>query len=413
MQETVYSGIFYYLGEFRELEVLVRDGRIERVGMDIRGFPVKRLPGAVLPAGTDIHVHFRDPGETEKEDFETGSLSAIYGGTTTVFDMPNNAVPVDNYEVFREKLARVRGRSYADFGLYTMFTGSNEEVISRETSGIKVFMGGSTNSVVVPEIDERKARALDSFNVPVAFHAEDQGCLAAHQVEARDTREYNRSRPLECEVAAGKAVDSLKIRKRVVAHMTYPYLSAESSVVREVTPHHLLLHDSMGLGPLGKVNPPLRDKPTVEANLEAYLRGYYTVLSSDHAPHTQEDKEEFEYARAGIVGVETRIPLMLALVKKKVLDMKVLIETACSNPAEVMGIRKGRIDVGYYADFMCVDLNSMRRVNEERLHSKNPWTPFNGFDAVFPETVIMRGQTVLDRYEAIEEPLGEFVRDLK
>ncbi len=79
-----------------------------------------------------------------------------------------------------------------------------------------------------------------------------------------------------------------------------------------------------------------------------------------------------------------------------------------------MGIRKGRIDVGYYADFMCVDLNSMRRVNEERLHSKNPWTPFNGFDAVFPETVIMRGQTVLDRYEAIEEPpLGEFVRDLK
>lgn len=160
MQETVYSGIFYYLGEFRELEVLVRDGRIERVGMDIRGFPVKRLPpGAVLPAGTDIHVHFRDPGETEKEDFETGSLSAIYGGTTTVFDMPNNAVPVDNYEVFREKLARVRGgRSYADFGLYTMFTGSNEEVISRETSGIKVFMGGSTNSVVVPEIDERKAR---------------------------------------------------------------------------------------------------------------------------------------------------------------------------------------------------------------------------------------------------------------
>ncbi len=113
-------------------------------------------------------------------------------------------------------------------------------------------------------------------------------------------------------MAAGKAVDSLKIRKRVVAHMTYPYLSAESSVVREVTPHHLLLHDSMGLGgPLGKVNPPLRDKPTVEANLEAYLRGgYYTVLSSDHAPpHTQEDKEEFEYARAGIVGgVETRIP---------------------------------------------------------------------------------------------------------
>ncbi len=92
---------------------------------------------AVIPAGTDIHVHFRDPGETEKEDFRTGTISAIAGGTTTIFDMPNNKIKIDNYSAYRDKLEIVRRKAYSDFGLYSMFTGNNLDIIDKDSSGIK------------------------------------------------------------------------------------------------------------------------------------------------------------------------------------------------------------------------------------------------------------------------------------
>ncbi|EQB67395.1 MAG: dihydroorotase [Thermoplasmatales archaeon E-plasma] len=152
--ELYFHGKFYRNGIFDDLYIGVNNGKICEISKFRNNTRVVELENAVFSASTDIHVHFRDPGETEKEDFSTGSMSAIFGGTTTVFDMPNNTVPVVDYEVYENKRNSLRGRSFCDYGLYTMFNGVNANIIHEESAGIKIYMGESTNAKGVEDIDE-------------------------------------------------------------------------------------------------------------------------------------------------------------------------------------------------------------------------------------------------------------------
>lgn len=415
MTDIIFSGRFYYEGSFRQLMVGVKDGIITEVGQDLRGAPMKELDGGIVPASTDTHVHFRDPGETKKEDFVTGSTSAIYGGTTTVFDMPNNRTPIDDYNKFADKLAAVKGRAYCDYGLYSLFTGKNSKYIHKKSSGIKIYLGGSTNSTAAEILDEEEVSAIENMKIPVYFHAESEPCLRKSKIDASNLREYNLSRPPECEKEAIKSVSEVKLSRKVATHIS-SYSSINEitgrNFITEVTPHHLLLDDSMDLGSYGKVNPPLRDKETKEALLSAYLSGRIDNVSSDHAPHTEADKEEFAYSKAGIIGVETRVPLLLALVQKKILDFDLFYRTAIASPANTFGIRKGKIEKGYYADFFTFRLSDVSKLNENKLHSKLTISPFNGFPAIFPDNVIMRGIFALEKGEIIMDKTGRFVGDL-
>ncbi|BAB59412.1 dihydroorotase [Thermoplasma volcanium GSS1] len=405
--DRAFCGNFYYNGKFDYLEVTVKDGVIESIKKDAGNIARSYLPGAVLPAATDIHVHFRTPGETDKEDFSTGSLSAIFGGTTLVMDMPNNIIPIKDYNAFSDKLGVINGTSYSDFALYSMETGSNSLIVDSRSIGLKVYLGGSTNAAGTMAIPDQEAEMINEKGFTVIFHGELEECLRKHQSETKNLREHNLSRPIECELAAAGYVGSLNLKSKIMAHVSSPEVSGD--FLREVTPHHLLLNDEMPLGSIGKVNPPLRDRNTQERLLYAYISGQFDILSSDHAPHTEKDKAEFEYAKSGIIGVETRIPLMLALVKKKILFLDVLYKTGIERPPSIFGIRKGKIEVGYDADFMCVDFTNEKKVNEDRLHSKLPRSPFNGMDAIFPSHVVMRGEVVIDNYEEISDPLGRFV----
>ena len=414
--DTIYSGRFYFQDEFRELEVAVTDGVISHIGKAITGAPVTKLEGAVIPAGTDIHVHFRDPGETDKEDFSTGSLSAIYGGTTTVYDMPNNLVPVSDYSVFQDKLSSVSSRSYCDFGLYSLYNGKNADLISPKSSGIKIFLGGSTNSTAVDQISESDLKLLDSMNVPVVFHGEDAACLRANFIpEEHSLMDHDRARPEQCELTSAEVISRLPLKKKIMAHISTPESlpKLNGRATAEVTPHHILLNNEMELGSWGKVNPPLRSRDTQRKLMDSYFRGSFDILSSDHAPHTEHEKEEFFQASAGIIGVETRIPLMLALVANKTIPFNLVYRTAIANPAAAMGIRKGMIQLGYFADFMAVKFSETRRINQDRLHSKTPISPFNGFQAVFPHSVVMRGEVILEGNEFVGERNGKFVENLK
>lgn len=414
--DTIYSGRFYFQGEFKDLEVAVTDGIISHIGKAITGAPVIKLEGAVIPAGTDIHVHFRDPGETDKEDFSTGSLSAIYGGTTTVYDMPNNLVPVSDYSVFQDKLSSVSSRSYCDFGLYSLYNGRNADLISPKSSGIKIFLGGSTNSTAVDQISDSDLRIIDSMNVPVIFHGEDAACLKANFIpEELSLMDHDRARPEQCEVTSAEVIAGLPLKKKIMAHISTPESLAriKGKAMAEVTPHHIFLNNEKDLGSWGKVNPPLRSRETQLKVMESYFSGSFDILSSDHAPHTEHEKEEFFQASAGIIGVETRIPLMLALVANKTISLNLVYRTAIANPAAAMGIRKGMIQLGYFADFMAVRFSETTRVNQDRLHSKTPISPFNGFQAVFPHSVVMRGDLVLENNEFVGERNGKFVGNLK
>lgn len=414
--ELVISGNFFVDSRFVQLEIGVSKGVIDAVGRNVSGERHMRMSGPILPAGTDIHVHFRDPGETEKEDFRSGTISALFGGTTSIFDMPNNKVPIDNISSFQEKLSVVSPKAYCDFGLYSLFNGSNIADIDQRSSGIKIFLGGSTNSTGLSRISDADAKSMNDLNLPVVFHAENQECLNGYRIAYPETlRDHNRARPEECENIAIESVNGFKIDRKIGAHLSSPRSLelAGTGVIREVTPHHMLLNDEMELGSWGKVNPPLRSKNVMNELFQLYRNGKFDIISSDHAPHTEYEKQEFSHAASGIIGVETRIPLLLGLLSKRLLDINTLVQTAIVRPAEVMSIRKGKIAVGYFADLMNFDLGDLGRVNESKLHSKTKISPFNGFDAIFPRNVMMCGELVIEDHELIEDHLGRFVNDLK
>ncbi len=412
MTETaVFSGKFYRNGNFEDLTIEVEDGIITNISRFRKGIPSKQLENAILPGFTDIHVHFRDPGETEKEDFITGSMSSVFGGTTTVFDMPNNASPITDYNRYDSKKASLKGRSYADYGLYSMYTGKNGNIISGESAALKIYMGGSTNSTGA-QIDYEKDSFLEEFKKMIVFHGEMQDCLNKGVLpEIHTLQDHSISRGIECERESADIIGKMKSSNMVMAHVSdwNNIPAGKKGFAAEMTPHHMLLHTEMNLGAWGKVNPPIRERNIMELNRQAFLDGKVDILSSDHAPHTENDKESIEYGKSGIIGVETRIPLFLALVYKKILPLETLVRTGAVNPAEKTGIRKGRIEKGYAADFCAVKFSDMKRINQERLHSKNPFSPFHGFDAVFPQDVFVGGVQVISHGELVEARTGKYL----
>lgn len=404
------TGLFYYQGNFRRLEIEIADGKISRISKALGKSKMDSVFGAIFPGSIDPHVHFRDPGETWKEDFHTGSMAAVYGGATAVIDMPNNRIPIDNYSAYMDKLGTVRNKSYVDFGLASMFTGSNSNILHKESLLIKIYMGGSTNSVAVGEISAKEAEALKQLKSPKVFHLEDGKCLAEHAGQEDSLQDHDMRRPVECEQNAFSIVGKIDLGTKVAAHCSlYQETMTGGFDFLEVTPHHMLLNSNMSLGTEGKVNPPLRSKDIQENVLKAYISGKFSFVGSDHAPHTDEEKQEFNEAKSGIIGVETRLPLMAALVSKKILSMDVFVKTNFENAAGVYGMRKGRIEIGYDADFVAFDLSNIRRLNENRLHSKRTVSPFNGFDVVFPSDVFIRGRKVVDKYELIDDTSGKYM----
>lgn len=412
--DVIYSGRFYFRGEFQELEIGIGNGRIEKIGKSLSGAQKKKIWKAVIPSGFDTHVHFRDPGESESEDFSTGSQSALFGGTTTILDMPNNLIPIKDYERYRNKLSLAQGKSHCDFGIFSLFDGQNLDIIDQDSCGLKIFLGGSTNSIPISG-SGNALKLLSGYRKPVVFHGEDAGCLLRHAMpEVKNLKDHDRLRPEECEVASSETISSSPCPNPVMTHISTPKSleKLSSRVFKEVTPHHIMLNNDMELGSYGKCNPPLRSRETQEKLLQYFLDGKIDCLSSDHAPHTEEKKGEFQFASSGIIGVETRVPIMLALVSSKILPLDLFLKTCSENPARKYGIKKGLIEEGYFADFMSYDPSGMKRINQERLHSKNPITPFNNFNAIFPENVYLRGVEVIEGGELIDDPAGMSTSDL-
>lgn len=416
MTDVAISGRFYYGGKFTDLTVGVTNGIITDIKKNLKAQVHYTVEGGIFPGSTDTHVHFRDPGETSKEDFSTGSMAAVYGGTTTVLDMPNNRTPIRDYNTYSDKKAAIKGRSYCDYGLYSLFTGDNADILSEESSGLKIYLGGSTNSTGIGSITEEQLGKLKEAGFRIVFHAESEECLSRNRRDVFSLYDHDMSRPSECEKNAVDYISAMKYPLKTVTHLSsitsLPSPEKKDFTI-EVTPHHLLLNQTMDLGPKGKVNPPLRSQETQLNLLQAFVDGKIDSVSSDHAPHTEADKDEFQYAKSGIIGVETRVPLLLALVKKGILPMDVFYRTVIENPSRHFGIKKGSIAVGYAADFFSVKLSDMKRVNENRLHSKNSFSPFDGFDAIFPESVFIRGNPVLEDGEILSDRQGDYLNDLK
>jgi dihydroorotase len=409
----VVRGRVFRRGRLEPLSLGIDEGRIVSVRKVLRGDEeVDYGDALILPGGIDLHVHLRDPGDEDAEDFASGTLSAALGGVTTVLDMPNNAPPVTTREALREKAARAAGRAHVDYGLYGAPRSATGAARLADATAFKVYMAETTGGLAVDldQVGELLEAGADLGKL-VVVHAEDP--REFRRAPATTLGEHEAGRPKAAEVSALKALGGLRAGGRLhVAHVT----SAEAlaavphGATTEATPHHLLLDLSKALGAFGKVNPPLRRADDREALWHAFLEGRIDAVASDHAPHTREAKEgPFAEAPAGVPGVGTALPILMRIVKAGDLPLERFVAATASRPAAILGLEKGELDVGRDADLLVVDPRRVQRVTAKRVRSKCGWTPFEGFDGCFPQAVYVRGEPVVEDGEPSAEGAGHLI----
>lgn len=412
--ELVIEGRAFVKGRLSDWCIGIEGGKIVELGKNLRG-EVKIDYGhmLVLPAAIDPHVHLRDPGLTTKEDFSTGTLAAAFGGVGCVLDMPNTLPPTTSPENLREKKRAIANKAWVDYGLFGgCVPGSKLEEMAPHVVGYKIYMGSSTGKLLVTGDRDlaRIDKAVRSTGKVLSVHAEEEALLG-QELES-DLADHLRNRPFKAEVAAIERLSSLGCRINVCHLSSAAGLNAISDrpFTKEVAAHHMFLDRDDGRGAFAKVNPPLRTKDDRLALLQAFVDGRIDMLGSDHAPHTIEEKaQEFSIAPSGMPGVETQVPLMLAMVKKGVVPLDVLVRAMAERPAEVFSLNKGRIEVGREADLMIVDTRAMAGIKVNNLHSKCGWTLYEGKDAIFPHATYVRGMKVVDEGAIAGERKGRDV----
>ncbi|KAF5055092.1 Dihydroorotase [anaerobic digester metagenome] len=354
----------------------------------------------VLPGALDMHVHMRGGPQSHKEDWETGSKSALAGGVTVVVDQPNTDPPLDSVERFLARVEDGKRRALCGFAVNAAVTpeADLEGLFAAGAMAFgETFVAASSYGEALDEGDLTSAlRRINALSGCATLHLEEPAPGAPCTLE-----EHDRLRPLEGEWHALKRVLSLSPPGMHLhcCHLTSPEAirgARAAGATVEVTPHHLLL-DLGKFAPgdaRGRVNPPLRP-PLASAALWNAL-GLVDVVASDHAPHTFDEKAvPFHDAPSGLPGVETMMPLLVARVRAGALSIERLIDLTVTGPARILGIPPAGFTRGNRADFALYPLGETP-VDAARLHSRCGWTPYDGMPAVFPEQVVMNGELVYE-----------------
>jgi len=411
------EGTLYRNSAFEQGCLGVENGKIVAIKKILKADRHLNVGGSLLlPAGIDMHVHFRDPGFTAKENFSTGSLSAAFGGISCVCDMPNTDPQTSTVEALMEKTKLASAKSYVDFGLYAGVTDENLgrlRELSTSCIGYKIYLGSSTHSLQLSSQNLGVAlRETARTKKITLIHAEDERCLKTHQDTEKNLIDHVRCRPAECEEAAVRHVITETTHLSSTVHLCHVSSCESLEMLRSrpksltvgVTPHHLFfdVHKISSNQTYYKVNPPIRSSFDKDALWTGVASGVIDVCESDHAPHTLEEKQrEFNDAPSGLPGVESMYPLLLATVKKERLSFARLLSLLCERPAQLLNLPKGRLEVGLDADLIVVDFKQPEPLKAEQLHSKCGWTPFEGFPVIMPSRVFIRGEPVIENHEML------------
>ncbi len=384
----------------------------------------------VLPGAVDSQVHFREPGNEHKEDLETGSRAAILGGVTAVFEMPNTAPPTTSRAAIADKLARARGRMHCDYAFYAGATPANIGALAElerlpGVCGIKAFLGSSTGTLLLNKPEDILA-ALKAGRRRVAVHSEDEDRLITrkHLAERGRPQTHPVWRDVEAARASTERVLALakQARRRLhVLHVTtaeeIPLLAAAKDyATAETTPQHLTLSAPEcyeRLGAYAQMNPPIRDERHRLALWDAVRQGVIDVIGSDHAPHTREEKDKtYPDTPSGMPGVQTLVTLLLDHVNKGNLTLERFVDLTASGPQRIFGIAgKGRIALGYDADFTIVDMSLTRTIQNSWIASRCGWTPFDGMKTKgWAVATLLRGQVVMRDFALTKASTGQPLR---
>ena len=409
----------------------------------------------VFPGFIDPHVHSRDPGLTDKEDFAHSTRAAAAGGTTTLFEMPNAVPPVTDVSVFRDRAAQHETNALVDFGLWAISLGRENiadvpELISEGAIGIKLFWGYAlhrqTKQLVYNLADELPENLFlppgndDVFEL-CATVASAGGLLAAHcedrQVIEAATRGFGRpvatyddfleARPDAAEASAVAAATEFARTTGCRFHVLHMSSARGVQLLRraqadgirlsgETCPQYLTLTDKSAAvaGGQTKVFPPVRRAADRDALWQAVHAGAILSIGSDHAPHTLEEKQrDLETQPAGVVGVETLGRVMLNELDTGRLTPEQVAYLLSEGTARLYGVypQKGSILPGTDADFTLVDPDAEWEIRNEELHSKHPLSPWHGARGRgVPTRAIVRGTTVMVDGEPVGDPQGRLVR---
>ncbi len=388
----------------RNADVLVEDGRIVAVEPSISpdGHRVIDARNLVVASGlVDMHVHLRDPGQTQKEDIASGTAAAVRGGFTAVACMPNTVPPIDHpivAEYVRSTAARTGACRVYPIGAITKGRAGEElaPIGGLAAAGVVAFSDDG-DAVANTGLLRRAMLTAHQFGLPVIEHCEDRAlsdggvmhegvwagvlglrgipAVSEGVIVARDIllAEDTSSRLHVAHVSTAGSVALIREAKR-----------RGTRVTAEVTPHHLLLTDAAveGYNTDAKMHPPLRADADRAALLEGLLDGTIDAVATDHAPHTPEEKlVEFDRAPAGVVGLETALGLMLThLVRPGTLSLAAVLRRMSTSPADILGISGGRLETGAPADLILIDLDRRWTVDPSAFASKSRNTPFAGWD---------------------------------
>lgn len=381
------------------LDIKIEDGKIVEIAKDIEASSgneeiIDARGKIVVPGLIDVHVHFRDPGQTHKEDLVTGSQAAIAGGFTSVVQMANTSPKIDSKEKIIEHYKRARDlplkvftvsaltRNFGDLELVDMEENFKRGALAFTDDGIP-----NRNSKLILEAMNR-AKELGAI---ISFHEEDPELIEQNGINhsevsdklgiygspkiaetsfiARDVAMaiYTGAKISIQHISTGLGVDLVKFGKEMGAN-----------IFAEVTPHHIALNDSAVLeyGSLAKMNPPLRSEEDRLRIIEGIKEGTIEIIATDHAPHTVEEKsKEITKAPSGIIGLETSFSICYEnLVLTKEITLMKLIELMSTNPARIYGLEGGEISQGKIADLAIIDLESEYKIDKYKSKSSN--TPF-------------------------------------
>ena len=392
----------------RQADVLVKDGKIERILDRDNGDSINNecdvidAAGCIVAPGlVDVHVHFRDPGFTHKEDIETGAKAALKGGFTSVVLMANTKPAVDNEETLRYVLEK-GGKT--DLNIYTCATVTKgmagKELTDMETLLKKGAAGFTDDGIPIMDaglMEQAMAKAA-ALNVPISLHEENPeyitnngvncGKASAHFGIGGSPREAEISlirRDLEIALKTGAIlnIQHISTKEGVALVRQAKKRAAEmgkSNIHAEVTPHHFSLTEEavIRFGTLAKMNPPLREEADRQAVVEGLRDGTIDIIATDHAPHSAEEKNTpLTEAPSGIIGLETALSLGITnLVDKGCLSLEALICAMSANPAAMYGLPAGTLSEGSAADIVIFDASASQTVGN--FASKSANSPFTG-----------------------------------
>jgi dihydroorotase len=401
-----------------ETNIGVRSGKIVKIGAPAGSaaaetFDAKGLH--ILPGIIDTHVHFREPGFEHKETMETGSRSAIMGGVTSVFEMPNNNPPTTTRETLNDKLDRAQSSMHCDYAFYIGATHDNINQLGElenlpGVAGVKLFMGSSTGNLLLAE-DEEILAALRAGRRRISVHAEDEARLRERFHLAMPGQPSTHAVWRDRETARRATERLLRLARQAhrrihLLHMTtldeVPLVAAAKDIASvETTVQHLTLvapECYEALGARAQMNPPLRKPCHREALWRAVNEGIIDVIGSDHAPHTLAEKGGiYPQTPSGLPGVQTLLTVMLNHADAGRLSLERVVQLTSEGPAQVFGIaNKGSFTVGYDADFAIVDLKVKRKIADSWIQSLCGWTPYAGMETIgWPVATILRGAIVM------------------